>query len=39
MAAEVVGASVRAGILDLVLGKTISVDNIHQFNDVIIQYN
>ena len=38
MAAEVVGASVLAGILDLVLGKTINVEAINQRIDVIIKY-
>ena len=37
MAAEVVGASVLPGILDLVLGK-ISVENIKQCIDEIIKY-
>ena len=37
MAAEVVGASVLPGILDLVVGK-ISVENIKQCIDEIIKY-
>ena len=38
MAAEVVGANVQIGTLDLVFGKTISVNTINQCIDDIIKF-